>query len=107
MKVMKKNFLFGTVMMIVAVFGGIRAYNHYTTNSEMSALLMNNVEALTDPESGNNPGLKTCYAYGYDTLLQSDQYACEGQLLGDTPKTCVPRGFFRGHDDYKRNCILR
>lgn len=107
MKFMKKKFLFGIVVMIVAAFGGIRAYNHYITNSEMSALLMNNVEALTDPESGNNPNpwLRTCYAYGY--LGSSDEYVCEGQLLGDAPKTCVTVAYYKGHADYKRECVLR
>lgn len=105
MKVMKKNFLFGIVMMIVAVFGGIRAYNHYTTNSEMSALLMNNVEALTDPESGDSPWLRTCYAYGY--WGSSDEYVCEGQRPDDDPKTCVTVAYYKGHADYKRKCVLR
>ena len=87
-----------------AAFGGLRVYSHMAS-SGISALLMENVEALTFTEGGGNPTTDTCYSYGYDTLFTSNQYACEGQRPEDPPKACVPRGFFRGHDDYKRKCL--
>lgn len=102
---MKMKFLFGIVLVIVAAFGGIKAFNYYISNNDNSALLMSNVEALTQRESDFNPWHRTCYAYGY--LGPDDEYICEGQRPDDPPKTCVTIAFYRGHDDYKRKCILR
>ena len=52
---MKKKILYGIVAMMTIALGSVKAYEGLTQNN-MSALMMENIEALTNGEDGTNAG---------------------------------------------------
>lgn len=79
MKIMKKKVLLGVVMLLIAVLGGIGAFNQMTCTN-VSALLMENIEALTSNESGS----AVCYqTMGYCSNASGIVQMCTTEKTGE------------------------
>lgn len=76
---MKRKILLGVVMLLTAVFGGIRVFNQMAPNN-MSALLVENIEALTADESSGS----VCYqTMGYCSNASGIVQMCTTTKTGE------------------------
>ena len=97
---MKRKMLYGIVAIMCATIGGVKAYDGLTQNN-MSALMVENIEALTNGDNQQNYYVKNCYhefasEIGPDLYIKCGNvsadgsfYGCGSEAINNAPRTTI------------------